>query len=187
MRKVIGVVAMVTAVTLAACTGSAAPTTTTAGADHDHAGTISANDLVAVSRATAAFQDVAGAEAAGYASTMDGLGCFHNPGTGGMGLHYLKESLLDDVLDPTQPEALVYELGANGEIVGLVAHEYIVPVDAWSGDSPPSVLGKELHQHPVLPLWVLHAWIWKHNPAGFFEDWNPAVRLCPEGVPIFGS
>jgi hypothetical protein len=28
-------------------------------------------------------------------------------------------------------------------------------------------------------------WLWKDNPAGVFEDWNPAVRLCPAVVPIF--
>lgn len=34
-------------------------------------------------------------------------------------------------------------------------------------------------------LWVLHVLLWKDNPAGIFEDWNPAV-LCPDGVPVFG-
>jgi hypothetical protein len=28
--------------------------------------------------------------------------------------------------------------------------------------------------------------LWKANPAGMFADWNPAVCLCPAGVPIFG-
>lgn len=27
----------------------------------------------------------------------------------------------------------------------------------------------------------------KDNPAGVVEDWNAAVRLCPDGVPIFGE
>jgi hypothetical protein len=44
----------------------------------------------------------------------------------------------------------------------------------------------DFHRHPVLPLWVLHTWLWKDNPAGVFADWNPAVRPCPAGVPIFG-
>ena len=25
-----------------------------------------------------------------------------------------------------------------------------------------------------------------HNPTGMFQDWYPAVRQCPPGVPIFG-
>lgn len=144
-------------------------------------------DVVAAMLATAAFQDVEMAEAAGYASTMDNLGCFENPELGGMGLHYLNESLMDDAVDLATPEALVYELGSDGSIAGLVAHEYIVPVEAWSDSAPPSLFGVDFHQHPVLPLWVLHAWLWKDNPAGMFEDWNPTVRLCPEGVTVFGS
>ncbi|HEU4895645.1 MAG TPA: hypothetical protein VFT85_07385 [Acidimicrobiia bacterium] len=143
-------------------------------------------EIAKANLATAGFQDVVVAEAAGYGNTMDALGCFENPEAGGMGLHYLKEDLMDDVVDISQPEALVYELDADGEIVDLVAHEYIVPVEAWTSDEAPSLFGLDFHQHPVLPLWVLHAWIWKDNPAGMFEDWNPKVRMCPEGVPIFG-
>jgi hypothetical protein len=175
------------AVVVSACAADTAETTTTmAEAMGSHDGTPEPADVIAATLATSAFQDVDMAEAAGWGTTIDALGCFENEESGGMGLHYLNESLLDDTLDVAEPEALVYELDANGEIGGLVAHEYIVPVEAWTADEPPSVFGMELHQHPVLPLWVLHAWLWKQNPAGFFEDWNPAVRLCPEGVPIFG-
>ena len=142
--------------------------------------------VAAANLATAAFQDVEMAEASGYASTVDALGCFENDEAGGMGLHYLDESLMDDVVDISTPEALVYELDAAGAIVGLVAHEYIVPVEAWTSDEPPNLFGVDFHQHPVLPLWVLHAWIWKDNPAGMFADWNPTVRPCPSGVAVFG-
>lgn len=58
-------------------------------------------------------------------------------------------------------------------------------MEAWTGDEPPSLFGLDL-QHSVLPLWVLHAWIWKDNPAGAFLDFNPAVRPCPDGVSVFG-
>lgn len=169
----------VAAVLLVACSSDSDEPTT-------HASAGPADDLAAANLATAAFQDVEAAEAAGYSSTLDGLGCFENAETGGMGLHYLNEALMDGAVDPATPEALVYELDHSGEIAGLVAHEYIIPVDAWEGDDPPSVFGEEMHQHPVLPLWVLHTWIWKDNPAGVFEDWNPTVRLCPDGVPVFG-
>ena len=53
-----------------------------------------------------------------------------------MGVHYIDESLLDATVDITRPEALVYELDGNGAITGLVAHEYIVPVDAWTATEP---------------------------------------------------
>jgi hypothetical protein len=26
--------------------------------------------------------------------------------------------------------------------------------------------------------YVVHAWIWRHNPSGMFADWNPNVK-CP--------
>lgn len=136
--------------------------------------------------ATAGFQDVASAEAAGYASSRDTLGCFEDPDRGGMGLHYLNEQLLDDQVDVRAPEALVYELDAEADVAGLVAHEYIVPLEAWHGAKPPELFGMSFHQHPTLPLWVLHVWLWKDNPTGVFEDWNPTVRLCPRDVPIFG-
>jgi hypothetical protein len=183
------------ALIVSACSVSGASddtTTTTASTEDtghegmDHDGEMAAEELIAANLATAAFQDVAMAEAAGYGSTMDGLGCFENSETGGMGLHYLNESLMDDKVDINTPEGLVYELNSDGDIVGLVAHEYIVPVEAWTDSAPPTLFGREFHQHPVLPLYVMHAWVWKDNPAGMFNDWNPAVRLCPEGVPIFG-
>ena len=164
-----------------------APTTLPTG-DHSHGAESEADaaDVVAATLATAGFQDVAVAEDAGYGSTIDALGCFHSAEHGGMGLHYLNESLMDDQVDITTPEALVYELDASGAITGLIAHEYIVPVEAWTADEPPSLFGVDFHQHAVLPLWVLHALLWKDNPAGMFVDYNPKVRTCPEGVPIFG-
>ena len=155
---------------------------------HDHGAgrEIDPRDRVTVMLATAGFQDVATAEAAGYASSLDTLGCFQDPSKGGMGLHHIDASLLDATLDPRTPEALVYELGLDGEPIGLVGLEYIVPIEAWSSNKPPRLFGMDLHRHPTLPLWVMHAWLWKDNPRGTFEDWNPAVRLCPPGVPIFG-
>jgi hypothetical protein len=155
-------------------------------AHHHQPATMRNRDRATAQLATAAFQDVAVAEAAGYVSTLDTLGCFQSPDEGGMGVHYLDASLMDATVELAHPEALVYELDATGQIAGLVAHEYIVPVDAWTSSRPPKLLGVPLHRHPTLPLWVLHTWIWKDNARGVFSDWNPAVRLCPDGVPIFG-
>jgi hypothetical protein len=28
------------------------------------------------------------------------------------------------------------------------------------------------------PFYALHAWLWKDNPSGHFEPWNPKVK-CP--------
>lgn len=160
---------------------------TTAWNHHGGGHKMARDDRIAAMLATAGYQDVAVAEDAGYASSVDTLGCFQSPGRGGMGVHYINADLMDATVDITKPEALVYELDAAGHITGLVAHEYIVPIDAWTSTEPPELFGMDFHQHPTLPLWVLHTWLWKDNPAGVFEDWNPAVRLCPAGVPIFGT
>lgn len=172
-----------------ATTTTVALATTTTVEEVDHSMDDDAVDTAALARANlgaAAFQDVEMAEAAGYANTIEALGCFEDPDTGGMGLHYLNEGLLDDVLDEGAPEALVYELDHQGDIVALVAHEYLVPLEAWTSDEPPSLFGVEFHEHPVLPFWILHTWIWKDNPSGMFNDWNPKVRPCPDDVPVFG-
>ena len=141
--------------------------------------------LAEARQTTSKFHKVGHAEAAGYASTLNILGCFENPWVGGMGLHYLNGALLDGTPDATAPEALVYEMRPDGRL-RLVGHEYIVPIDAWTDTEPPSLFGQDFHQHSTLPLWVLHVWLWEPNPSGMFADWNPNVADCPEGVPIFG-
>ena len=127
-----------------------------------------------VRQATAPFRSVANAEAAGY---IEFLECFENPGVGGMGQHYVDLAALDGVVDATHPEAMVYEVGANGSLK-LVGVEYIVPGDFVDPANPPSLFGHDFHLNPSLGVWVLHAWIWKANPAGTFEDWNPNVGRC---------
>jgi hypothetical protein len=169
----------------AAAVAAMSPSTASGHADHD-GHTMRPADQTAAMVATARYQDVEVAEAAGWASTIDTLGCFQDAAGGGMGVHYVNDSLMDNVVDITQPEALVYELDADGDVAGFVAHEYIVPVEAWTSATPPRLFGMDFHRHPVLPLWVLHTWMWKPNPTGMFADWNPAVRPCPSGVPIFG-
>ena len=187
----------------AAATGAGSPSAyagsaATTGSTHvhgqrgHHGGAVASQRMdprqrAAAMLASAAFQDVGSAEAAGYASSIETLGCFQQPGTGGMGVHYINDALMDGRVDIATPEALVYELDAAGRVTGLVAHEYIVPIDAWTSARPPRLFGQDFHRHPTLPLWGLHAWLRKDNPTGVFEDWSPAVRLCPAGVPIFGQ
>lgn len=143
------------------------------------------SNLAPARQGTAKYHSVGQAEANGYVSTLGSLGCFENPGVGGMGLHYLNPTLLDGSVDARTPESLVYEMTDEG--LKLAGVEYIVPVGAWSGAEPPELFGHEFHVNATLGLWVLHAWIWTPNPAGMFEDWNPSVSPCPEDAPIFGS
>lgn len=141
-------------------------------------------ELVEVNLATAAYQDLDAAIDDGWdiVFTPDPddprSSCFDNAELGGMGVHYVNAGLLDDALDASQPEALVYEVTPDGlELAGV---EYVVPGDAWTAEAPPSVLGRDLHFNEALGLWALHAWVWKDNPAGMFASYNAKVRLCPE-------
>ena len=134
-----------------------------------------AAQLAQVRRHTAHFHDVSNAEAAGYVNVNVGE-CVADPDLGGMGYHFVNFGLMDLELDPNQPEILLYETSPSGKL-NLVAVEYAVPIEPWDelNEAPPSVLGQDLHPNPYLGLYVLHAWIWKNNPTGLFEDWNPKV------------
>ena len=133
-----------------------------------------------IRRATAQFHRLEAAEAAGYLQVPGLDHCFNKPGVGAMGFHYIQTTSLDLNLDPEKPEAMVYELGPDGQLQ-LAAVEYIVPAEPWdnAGNSnPPELLGTSLHLNEELGVYVLHAWIWKNNPLGILEDWNPNV-VCP--------
>jgi len=134
-----------------------------------------------VRKATAHFHAIGHALAAGYAQF---LGCVSEPGQGAMGVHFIHGELIaDTVVDALRPEALMFEQGHNGKMK-LVGVEYIVFQDAWDAehDSPPSLFGENFHlvgspnRYGVPAFYALHAWVWKHNPYGMFEDWNPKVR-----------
>jgi hypothetical protein len=103
-----------------------------------------------------------------------------------MGVHYVKGALVGDgAVDAATPEALVYEPQRNGRL-RLVAVEYVVFQDAWDAahSSPPSLFRREFeligagNRYGLPPFYELHAWLWKHNPSGMFEDWNPRVSCA---------
>lgn len=134
---------------------------------------------------TAGFLSVSDAEAAGYAEFHDAadIACIEHPPHGAMGVHWVNNDLVGDgLLFPARPEALVYEPNGNGGYE-LVALEYIVFQKAWdeAHDEPPSLFGQQLrliekpNRYGLDPFYEIHAWIWKENPAGLFEDYNPAV------------
>jgi hypothetical protein len=137
----------------------------------------SAEPLAEVRAATERFQQTEAAQAAGWDLVPDLDHCFDNPGTGAMGYHYINTDLLDTELDPLQPEAMVYEPLPDGQMK-LGAVEYVVPAAAWdeAGNGElPMPHDRHFHLNEDLGVYVLHAWIWKDNPAGLFEDWNPDV------------
>jgi hypothetical protein len=191
------------AMLLAGCSRKDAPSSPSVldsriDAAHVHSSSLHANDANALSElspnvasmlapvraATAKYHDVSTALADGYQLGFRGVvtGCISNPGVGAMGYHYFNWAKMDDpsILEG-DPEVLVYHSGPDGTLV-LGAVEWVVPKALWeqAGNSePPVVFGHTLHVlNPVLNWYVAHAWLWTHNPAGLFSDWNPEVS-CP--------
>jgi hypothetical protein len=133
---------------------------------------------------TAPYHDLQAALSAGFKPfSVDGgttPTCFDHMGMG-MGIHYVRH--VDDVTNPMDPEAMVYEV-VDPDHLRLVAVEYIVPqedVEDAQGNviHLPKAFGQDFHKHPTLPVYVLHAWIWEPNPEGTFADFNPKVSACP--------
>ena len=133
--------------------------------------------------ATAAFHDLDKAKDAGYTvqvADAAGIVCIAHATDGAMGVHMLDPSLLDATIDAEQPELLVYEPRNNGELK-LVALEYLVFESAWAGEDPPALFGRTFDYVPagnrygLPPFYALHAWLWKPNPSGTLNAWNPRV------------
>jgi hypothetical protein len=146
--------------------------------------------LERVRDATAKYHRLHRAVAAGWSTELAdvaGITCISDPNrTGGMGVHYVDVSRVDGTLDPLRPEALLYAPGRSGGR-HLVAVEYVVIRSAWEAEghtTPPALFGRTFELLPAgnrygLPdFYELHAWIWRSNPLGTFNDWNPRVH-CP--------
>jgi hypothetical protein len=139
------------------------------------------DDLAAARAATARYHNAH----PGYSLLTDaaGIACIDNPGEGGMGIHYVNSALVGDgKVSAATPELVVYEPLAGGR-QRLVAAEYVVLQAAWDAqhDEAPELFGREFelvqagNRYGLPAFYELHAWLWQHNPAGMFEDWNPRV------------
>jgi hypothetical protein len=142
--------------------------------------------VAAARAATARFHDLARAPRADYNLFPDaaGINCIEQPGVGAMGVHYANSTLFaDPSINVRAPEALVYAPGEHGRL-RLAALEYVVVAAAWDAThtSPPALFGHTFNFTPspnrfgLPPYYSLHAWVWKDNPAGMFEMWNPRVH-----------
>ena len=147
------------------------------------------NDGVSTVRAaTASFHDVSAAIDAGWSielHDLNGIACIDNP-KGGMGIHYVNGPLVGDgAINATTPEAVIYQPDSDGSLK-LVAVEYVVLKADWDAlhDSEPTLFGQSFelvlagNRYGLPDFYELHTWLWKHNSAGMFEDWNPKVT-CP--------
>lgn len=116
------------------------------------------------------------AMAAGFDTDL--TGCLENPPIGGMGHHYGIVARIDGAPPTaTEPELLVFSPKKNGKLQ-LGGVEFIIPYAAWTPAEPPALFGQTFHRNDPAGLWVLHVWLWNHNPDGLFADWNPTVS-CP--------
>jgi hypothetical protein len=131
-------------------------------------------DLAAARAGTAAYHDLQAAIDAGFVEPFDPNPCFTLPDAG-MGFHYIKRERVDLSPVAAEPELLVYMPGDDGA-QHLVAVEYLVP--GLPTDTPPELFGQQFHFTELVSGWTLHAWIWRNNPDGMFEDFNPKLR-CP--------
>jgi hypothetical protein len=151
------------------------------------------SEVSALKQATAKYHDVQAAIDAGYVTELlqiaappySGGTCIVDvvaPIEGAMGIHMVDTrsaaagGRLDGTLDATQPEALLYERRNDGTLK-LTGVEYIV-----AGGARPSLYGQQFdttnlarYGDPATTVWTLHAWVWKPNPSGMFEQWNDRV------------
>jgi hypothetical protein len=146
----------------------------------------------AAKAATAKYHNLSAAETAGYSLLRDtrGIACIAMPhmagmAGGAMGVHWAKGPYVaDGKIEPLEPEALVY--APDHGTLRLAAVEYVVLQAAWDAHhaAPPVLFGHEFNLTPAgnrfgLPaFYSLHAWLWKHNPAGEFAMWNPEVHCA---------
>jgi len=146
-------------------------------ADQSKAGAL----LKIVRDSTARFQDVAAAEAEGYALQF---GCVSGPDSGAMGLHFVNGALVNSgIIDATHPQIVIYEPTASGRL-RLIGADFLVLADSWNAkhSGPPELMGQLFHLFDApnrfgLPAcYTLHVWAWKDNPNGAFVNWHPNVK-----------
>jgi hypothetical protein len=134
-----------------------------------------------VRTATLQYQNISTATAAGYGPF---LGCVSGTDHGAMGIHYVNPALLNGTLDPTHPQALIYE-PSNGQM-SLVGVEFIVDAATWlkNNANPPVLEGQTFllvdspNRFNIPAFFELHVWAWRANPMGSFMDWNDNVSCA---------
>ena len=82
--------------------------------------------------------------------------------------------LMDGVIDPQSPDALIYEPTVNGDL-RLVGVEFAIPHALWTSTELPTFLGATFQTEDEFGVFALHAWVWRNNPEGLFAQTNPRV------------
>jgi hypothetical protein len=167
-----------TATLMAACAAEApvAPERPALRTVNTRANAEGARALAALRAATARYHDL-------NAATDDGFvflhGCESRPDEGPVGMVYVHPGRLDGIIDPREPEALIYEPTGNGR-ARLVGVELAIPYVAWTAAQPPQFLGATFQPEDEFGVWGLHVWLWRENPEGLFAESNPRVSCAAE-------
>lgn len=128
-------------------------------------------------RVTAAYHDLDAAIADGFVLLHP---CEERPDEGPVGTVYVHfDRLLDGVIDPESPDALIYEPSRNGR-PKLVGAEFALPYVMWSEPEPPQFLGATFQPEDEFDVWALHVWVWRNNPEGMFAESHPRVSCDAE-------
>jgi hypothetical protein len=142
-----------------------------------------------VRSATAQYVDINVAFKQGFAVATP---CVSGPDTGAMGVHLVLASRINSgVLNPEQPQALIYEPMAGGAM-RLVGVEFIVLESIWAPNNPPnsvpSLEGNLLNyiaypnRYGLPAFYEIHVWAWEDNPKGSYADWNTHVTCVHQAL-----
>ena len=128
--------------------------------------------LATLRRVTARYHDLAAAVDDDFVLLHP---CENRPDEGPVGTVYVHMGrLLDGVIDPELPDALIYEPSKNGR-AKLVGVEFAMPYALWTETEAPTFLGETFQREDEFGVFALHAWVWRHNPNGMFGESNPRV------------
>ena len=135
--------------------------------------------IAEIRQGTAPYHRVDAAIADGYTF----IAPCHYSAAGGKGYNYRKVALTDGVLDPAQPEILLYEPQEDGKmkLVGVV---FVVVAGLWDAThtAAPTLAGQPFLDRrapgslgPPFPNYALYVSVWRHNPDGMYAQYNPNV------------
>lgn len=140
------------------------------------------DELRSLREALAVYEDVDAALADGFEQFG---GCMASA-LGSQGIHFTHGARIGDPsVDPLLPEVLMYEPRPDGSL-RLIGAELLVFQEDWHAAghaAVPVALGREFGINMTLldrPFYMLHVWVWQHNPAGFYANWNPLVSCDHE-------
>lgn len=134
--------------------------------------------------ATAPYQRHERAVADGYVPDKY---CVVNPaGRGAIGYPHFNHAY-DNSVDPAKPAALYYEDDGHGgkRLAGVQWVVFDRDQNTATDDDRPMLFGRAFKgpqrgNFPGQPIhYALHLWLWKKNPDGIFETFNPAVTCLP--------